>query len=200
MLKVMLHETIRNDDFQRNTALQHCFEQLQHCSSMATRIVPCNIILKTTIGLISKKATLHVQHTFFVHFFAVVLHNYNVKLPETSQLHVFWRKCRACSRSLFFFHCRLLFSSCIRGRCILAFLILSPPLQNFFVVLPTKKKIPPQFVCLFVFFLSLALDLCRPFLAEFRSPAAYFLFFCLSLVLYQWGGYVHGLCDFWLKG
>ena len=29
---------------------------------------------KTAIGLISKKATLHVQHTFFVHFFAVVLH------------------------------------------------------------------------------------------------------------------------------
>ena len=39
---------------------------------------------KTTIGLISKKATLHVQHTFFVHFFAVDLHEYNVKLPETS--------------------------------------------------------------------------------------------------------------------
>ena len=39
---------------------------------------------KTTIGLISKKATLHVQVTFFVHFFAVVLHDYNVKLPETS--------------------------------------------------------------------------------------------------------------------
>ena len=40
---------------------------------------------KTTIGLISKKkATLHVQHTFFVHFFAVVLHDYNMKLPETS--------------------------------------------------------------------------------------------------------------------
>ena len=27
----------------------------------------------TKIGLISKKETLHVQHTFFVHFFAVVL-------------------------------------------------------------------------------------------------------------------------------
>ena len=39
---------------------------------------------KTTIGLISKKATLHVHHTFFVHFFAVVLHNYNMKLTETS--------------------------------------------------------------------------------------------------------------------
>ena len=43
---------------------------------------------KTAIGLISKKATLHVQHTFFVHFLAVVLHDYNVKLPETSWLHV----------------------------------------------------------------------------------------------------------------
>ena len=39
---------------------------------------------KTTIGLISKKGTLHVQHTFFVHFFAVVLYDCNVNLPETS--------------------------------------------------------------------------------------------------------------------
>ena len=41
---------------------------------------------KTTIGLIGKKATLHVQLTLFVHFFAVFLHDYNVKLPETSSL------------------------------------------------------------------------------------------------------------------
>ena len=39
---------------------------------------------KTRMGLISKKATLQVQHTFFVHFFAVVFHDYNVKLAETS--------------------------------------------------------------------------------------------------------------------
>ena len=39
---------------------------------------------KKTIGVISKKATLHVQHTFFVHFLAVVLQDYKVKLPETS--------------------------------------------------------------------------------------------------------------------
>ena len=39
---------------------------------------------KTTIGLIRKKATSHLQDTFFVHFFAVVLRDYNVKLPETS--------------------------------------------------------------------------------------------------------------------
>ena len=58
---------------------------------------------KTTRGLISKKTTLHVQHTFFVHLFAVVLHDYDykVKRPETSWLHVLWRKCRTCSCSLF---------------------------------------------------------------------------------------------------
>ena len=39
---------------------------------------------KTTMGLISKNTTLHVQHTFFVHFFAVVLQDHNVKLPKSS--------------------------------------------------------------------------------------------------------------------
>ena len=29
-----------------------------------------------------------MQHTFFAHFIAVVLHDYNMKLPETSELHV----------------------------------------------------------------------------------------------------------------
>ena len=42
---------------------------------------------KKSVGLISKKTTLQVQHTFFVHFFAVVLHNYNVLR----------RKCCMCS-------------------------------------------------------------------------------------------------------
>ena len=31
----MLHETIRNDDFKLNKALQHCFEWLQHCCNIA---------------------------------------------------------------------------------------------------------------------------------------------------------------------
>ena len=58
----------------------------------------------------------------------------------------------------------------------LAFLILSPPLQNFHVVLPTKK-------CLLCF-LSLALDLCRPF-SRWVSLACRLLslFLCLSLAL-----------------
>ena len=42
---------------------------------------------KKLVGIISIKATLHVQHTFFVLFFAVVLRDYIAKLPETSYLH-----------------------------------------------------------------------------------------------------------------
>ena len=33
---------------------------------------------------LAKKATLLMQHTFFVHFFAIVLHDYDLKLRETS--------------------------------------------------------------------------------------------------------------------
>ena len=40
--------------------------------------------MKKTIGLISKKNNFARAAHFFVHFFAVVLHDYNVKLPETS--------------------------------------------------------------------------------------------------------------------
>ena len=36
-----------------------------------------------------------------MHFFALVLHDYNVKLPETDWLHVLCRKCRTCSCSFF---------------------------------------------------------------------------------------------------
>ena len=122
-----------------------------------------------TIGLISKKATLHVQHTFFVHFFAVVLHDYNVKLPETSlkeMSHTFL--------FTFFFYCR----SCSPGFhwWPLAFLMLSPPLlQNFHVVFPTKKS--PLF-----FYLSLQISVAL-FIVELRWPAAYFLFFSVFLLL-----------------
>ena len=92
---------------------------------------------KTKIGLISKKATLKVPHTFFVHFFAVVLHDHNVKLPEASWFHVLWRKCRTSSCSLFF-HCRS-----FSPRWPLAILIFLAPLQNFILFL--QQKMPPLF-------------------------------------------------------
>ena len=121
---------------------------------------------KTTIGLISKKVTLHVQHTFFVHFFAVVLHDYNVTLSEISWLHVLRKKCRTCSFSLsltshFCFSLSLLAS-------ISHFLI---PATTFMLFLQ----------CLLCFFpLAIAL-----FLVEllFAGLSPYFFFFSVSLFL-----------------
>ena len=120
-------------------------------------------VKKTTIGLINKKATLQAQHTFFVHFFAVVLHDYNVKLPETSLLHVFWGKCRTCSRPLFF-HCRS-FSPCIGGRQHFSF---CHRRYKIFMLFFQQKMSP----LLFSRLASLACRLLSPFL-------------CLSLSLYS---------------
>ena len=66
---------------------------------------------KPKIGLISKKNNFaHAAH-FVVHFFAVVLHDHNVKRPET-----FFMEEMSCVFSFtFFFHCRS-FSPCIGGR------------------------------------------------------------------------------------
>ena len=75
----------------------------------------------TTIGLISKnQQQLCTCSTLFVHFFVVVLHDYNMKLPETSLLNVLWRKFCVCSCSLIF-HCCLFLTMWP-----LAFLIFSP--------------------------------------------------------------------------
>ena len=125
---------------------------------------------KSKIGLISKKATLtlKLKHTFFVYFFAVVLHDHNVKRPEASWLHVLWGNCRTCSCSLFstvthfhpggrqhssFFHRRYKISCCSSNKkCLLCF-----------------------------FYLALAL-----FPVELRWPVALLsLFLCLSLPLFS---------------
>ena len=54
-------------------------QNLKSCNARAAKATPEND-KKTKIGLIRKKATLHVQHTFFEHFFAVALQNYKAKL------------------------------------------------------------------------------------------------------------------------
>ena len=127
---------------------------------------------KTTIALISKKASLHVQHTFFVHFFALPL--FARLRSETSRNFLvtrLWRNFRTCSCSLFFIHCRS-FSPWWP----LAFLIFSPALKNFHVVLPTKNVS-------FAFYLSLLLSVAL-FLVELRWPIASFLFFSVFLFFY----------------
>ena len=124
---------------------------------------------KTTIGLITKKQLCTCSTPFFVHFFAIVSHDYNVKLPETSS-YTFYRGNVVRFLVPFFFHCR----SCWP----LAFLILSPPLQNFHFDLPTIK-------CLLCFF-SLAVNRCRPF-CRWASLAYRLLslFLCVSLALFS---------------
>ena len=78
--------------------------------------------------------------------------------------------------SFTFFSLPLNFTQCIAWP--LAFLVFSPPLQNFHVVLPTKK-------CLLCC-LSLSLDLCCPF-SGWASLACRLLslFLCLSLPLFS---------------
>ena len=121
---------------------------------------------KTTIGLISKKATLHVQHTFLY-----------ISLPLFCTTTT-WNFQKLLSYTFFSFTFSSLPLIFTLHWWPLAFLILSPPLQNFHVVLPTKK-------CLLCF-LSLALDLCRPF-SRWASLACrpLSLFLCLSVALYS---------------
>ena len=99
--------------------------------------------LKTTIGLISKKATLHVQHTFFVHFFDFVLHDHNVNFQKLLS-YTFYRG-NVARFLVHFFSLPL-----ILHWWPLAFLILLPLLLNFHVVLSTKKYL----LCFFFFFIS----------------------------------------------
>ena len=112
-------------------------------------------------GFSQKKRTLNQQESnfaraayFFVHFFAVFLHDYNVKRPETSYLSYNFNGENVVRVLFHFFFTPSLFHLGFDWWP-LVFLILSPPLQNFDVVLPSKKC-PLSF-------LSLALYLYRLF-------------------------------------
>ena len=82
-----------------------------------------------------------MRHTLFVHFFAVVLHDYDVKLLS----YMFYGGTVVRVLVYFFFALPLILSSYWWS---LAFLIFSPPLQNFQVVLPTKKCLPDLYLSL----------------------------------------------------
>ena len=124
---------------------------------------------KTTIGLISKKNNSARAAHFFVHFFAVVLHDYNVKLPET----FLWRKCRTRSPSLFF----------TVAHFVLA--LVAASISHFFTAATKFSCCSSHKKCLLCF-LSLTLDLCRPF-SRLVSLACRVLslFLCLSVALYS---------------
>ena len=107
---------------------------------------------KTTIGLISKKATFHMQLTFFVRFFAVVLHDCNVNLPETSCT-FFGETVVRVLVHVFQFFTAAHFHPALVAASISHFITAATK----FSCCSSNKKCPP------CFFISLALDLCRSF-------------------------------------
>ena len=100
---------------------------------------------------------------FFVHFFAVVLYDYNVKLSETSWLHVFWGKVVLVFVHFFFHvaHCTLV----------------DPSISHFLTAATKFHVVPPTKNVSFVFSLSLQLF----FSLSFAGLSPYFLFFSVFL-------------------
>ena len=81
---------------------------------------------KTTIGLIQlakKKNNFACTAHLFCTFLCLVLHDHNVKLPETSLSHVLWRKRYTC--------CSLFFTRSFLPWWPLGFLLFSPLLKIF---------------------------------------------------------------------
>ena len=118
-----------------------------------------------------KKKTTTIQHPFFYISLS------QLSQRETSQQHVLWRKCCMSSQKILFALLLVLLFAFILHchsflpRWLLSFLIFSPPVQNFHVVLPTK------FVS-FVFYLSLFFSL------SFSSLSPTFLVFSIFLFVY----------------
>ena len=113
---------------------------------------------KTTTGLISKKSNFARAAHFFCTFLCLCFARLQRGLPETSWLHVLWRKC--CCRSF-------------SPRWPLTILIFSPPLQNFMLFLQQKKVS-------FVFSLSLQL-FCQFSFAGCRPTFSFSLSFSFSV-------------------
>ena len=135
-----------------------------------------------------------MQHTCFVHFFAVVLHDFKVKLPETSWLHFLWRKCRTFSSYFFFFSLAHFFTLVAANISYFPIIIIiySFTVSALFNMLgdQKRKKISQKFSCCssdkkmsLLSFISRSRSLSLFFLVELRWPVAYFLFFFVSVFL-----------------
>ena len=122
---------------------------------------------KTTRGLISKEATLHEHHTFLYIslplFCTTTTWNFQKLLSYT------FYGGNVVRVLVHFFSLPLIFTL---HWWPLAFLILSPPLQNFHAVLPTKKMSPFVFLSPF-------------FTLNFAGLPPTSLFLCLSVALYS---------------
>ena len=120
-----------------------------------------------------------MQHIFFFYislplFCTTTTWNFQKLLS----LDALWRKCRTCSRTLF--SLSLIFTF---HWWPLAFLILSPPLQKFHVVLPTER-------CLVYFFISRSKSLSPFFSLSFAGlPPTFSFSLSFSCSIFQICGY-----------
>ena len=125
-------------------------------------------------GLISKKSNFARAGHFFCTFLCRCFARLQRETSTNFLVTQIWRKCRTCSRSLFF-HCRFFFTLLWWP---LAFPILSLPLQNFHLVFPTKKMCP-------LFFISRSKPALWPFFSlSFAGLPPTFFFFSVFLLLY----------------
>ena len=110
-----------------------------------------------------------MQHTFFVHFFVVVFHNYILLQHGTSRNFFVTRFMEEMSFvfSFAFFHCRS-FSPCIGG--LWHFSLCQRRYKIFMLFF--QQKISPL-----MFFISRSKSSVALLLVELPWPAAYFLFF-----------------------
>ena len=128
---------------------------------------------KTTIGLISKKASLQVQHTFFVHFFALPLFCATTKWNfQKSPSYTFMEE-------LLYVFLFTFFSTA------LIFTLVAASISHFLTAATKFSCCSSNKKCLLCF-LSLALALCRSF-SRWASLAYRLLslFLCLSFFLYS---------------
>ena len=132
---------------------------------------------RTTIGLISKKSNFARAAHFFVHFFAVVLYDYNVQLPETSDIRYTFYGGNVVRVLVHFFFTDAHFHLALVAASISHFVTAA---RKFSCCQFRQKNVS------FHQLLSLALDLCRPF-SCWASLACRLLslFLCLSPALHS---------------
>ena len=61
-LKVMLHETIRNDDFEHNTTSQHCCDIVSNCYNIVPALQRCVALI---IVFANRPVLHHLKRTWF---------------------------------------------------------------------------------------------------------------------------------------
>ena len=135
------------------------FSATQRCNIVATLFRMVTTLFQNCISVLREKSSLRIVPCKIA-----------LKLPETSKLHVLWRKCRS-RVPVTFFSLPLIFTSVAAS--ISHFLTAATK----FLCRSSNKKMPTLLFSLFL--LSIAL-----FLVELRWLVAYFPFFSVFLFLY----------------